>query len=91
MNGLDKIAREKLVESAAAIEAAKEDAFRKFRDFVDPLPRRIKVEQRERAAFLKGELTGLAKAMREIEKRCPIELRGSSAAIAELEAREKAE
>jgi hypothetical protein len=79
MNGLDKISREKLVEAALAIEAACEPALRKYRDFVDPLPRRMKVEQRERAAFLKGVLTGLAQARRELEMRCPIDFYGSSA------------
>lgn len=64
-------------EAAEAIIEAETKALADWHEFVDPLPRRMNVAQRERAAYLRGRLAGLHAAKREFEIRAPIEFYGS--------------
>lgn len=68
------IPQEKLVETAQAIFYAKEAALQEWKIFTGPLKRRMKVADRERAAYLHGFLHGLAEATRLIELRRRLEL-----------------
>ena len=63
--------------AAEAIIAGWDKALAEHHAFVDPLPRRMNVAQRERAAYLHGVVAGMAKATREIEGRRRVTLVGS--------------
>lgn len=73
------VPREKLVEAAQAIFYAREAALQEWKTFTGPLKKRMKVADRERAAYLHGFLHGLSEATRVIELRRKLELYGSAA------------
>lgn len=54
-----------------------DEARGQWKAFVASCSRRPNAEQRERIAFLRGRLSGLYEAGREIELRRPLELHGS--------------
>ena len=74
---LDEMSVEKLREAAMAVDEAWNDALASYKAELALMPRRMNAAQRERAAYLKGVVTGAARATREIEKRAPLKLYGS--------------
>lgn len=74
---LGSVTDAKLREAAEAIIALCDKALEEHKVFVGPLPRRMKVADRERAAYLHGVLAGAAAAAREIEKRRSFQFVGS--------------
>ena len=76
---IKKVPQESLAEAAQAIFYATDAALQEWKTFTGPLPRRVKVADKERAAYLNGFLHGLAEARRILELRRGLELYGSRA------------
>ena len=77
MGDTAKMTREKMGEALAAIVALEDKVRAEWKAFAATVPRRMNVEQRERAAYLRGRLAGLHQVHREFEMRAPMELYGS--------------
>lgn len=81
INHLDEMKVEALREAAAAIAKSWEDELTNYKAELKAMPRRMNATQRERVAYLKGVISGLSRATREIEKRAPLKIVGSMSAI----------
>lgn len=72
----DKLSDEKLRDAARAIEALWPGALADHEAFTRTLSRRPTAAQKQREAYLRGVLHGVVLAVRELEKRSPLELHG---------------
>lgn len=79
MADLEHMPRPAMQQAIAAITAAEDEAVRDWKDFTGSLPKRMNAAQRERAAYLHGRIAGLHSALREFEKRIPLQLVGGKA------------
>ena len=77
INNLDEMKVEALREAAEAIAAAWDDELQNYKAELKLMPRRMNAVQRERVAYLKGVISGLSRATRQIEKRAPFKIVGS--------------
>jgi hypothetical protein len=66
----------------AAIREQQDSALAEWKEFAATVPKRMSASQRERSAYLRGRLAGLHAAMREFEKREPLQIVGSGAEAA---------
>jgi hypothetical protein len=64
--------------SRDAIVARQEEVLAEWKAFAATVPKGMNVAQRERSAYLRGRLAGLHEAMREFEKREPVQFVGSA-------------
>lgn len=64
-----------------AIAARQNEVLAEWKAFAATVTKRMSVAQYERSAYLRGRLTGLREAMRELEKREPAQIVGSGAPI----------
>lgn len=77
MADTQRISEAKAREGIAALKDRWDKALDEYKSYVATIPRRPNVAQRERAAYLKGQLAGVSQAYREFEMRSPVEFYGS--------------
>lgn len=71
---LDEMKVEALREAAEATAKAWADELTNYKAELEPMPRRMNAT---RIAYLKGVISGLSRATREVEKRAPLKIVGS--------------
>lgn len=77
MGDVTKLSEKSLREAVAGLQAQWKQALDDHHDFLRTTGRRLNTAQKQREAYLRGVLHGVALAMREFEKRAPIEFYGS--------------
>ena len=64
-------------EAFSALVAAEDAALSEWREFAKTVKRKLTAAQRDRSAYLQGQLAGLHQALLEFEMRSPMEFVGS--------------
>lgn len=88
---LSNITYEKIREAAEAIQELLPKALDEYREFAQTTGKRLSGDEKQREAYLRGVLHGVALAVREIEQRAPIRFCGSGCVDRDTKIAEKSQ